>query len=218
MAQIDRALAPEEHQNVASGIALMLLAIFIFSVNDALGKWLAGTYSVGQILLFRGATAFVVLIPFIGRLGPAVFVTVERPGLQVVRVMLSTGEVACFYIAVSVLPLADTMTYYLASPIFVTVLAAVMLREEVGWRRWSAVIVGFAGVVLALQPSALLGYSYLLLYNFIFVFPLIAILLLASAPPTLKKLAHWNLHHKEWVRLTLGASVVGMGLLILATV
>ena len=60
---------------------------------------------------------------------------------------------ACFYIAVSALPLADTMTYYLASPIFVTVLAALLLGEQVGWRRWSAVIVGFAGVAFALQPS-----------------------------------------------------------------
>lgn len=72
--------------------------------------------------------------------------------------------------------------------------------------------------LLALQPSALLGYSYLLLYNLIFVLPLIVILIAASARPTLNRLAHWNLHHKEWVRLALGGGVVVMGLLILATV
>ena len=72
--------------------------------------------------------------------------------------------------------------------------------------------------LLALQPSALLGYSYLVLYNLIFVIPLIVILIAASARPTLNRLAHWNLHHKEWVRLALGGGVVIMGLLILATV
>ncbi len=72
--------------------------------------------------------------------------------------------------------------------------------------------------LLALQPSALLGYSYLVLYNLIFVLPLIIILIAASARPTLNRLAHWNLQHKEWVRLTLGGGVVVMGLLILATV
>ena len=72
--------------------------------------------------------------------------------------------------------------------------------------------------LLALQPSALLGYSYLILYNLIFVLPLVVILIAASARPTLNRLAHWNLHHKEWVRLVLGGGVVVMGLLILATV
>ena len=72
--------------------------------------------------------------------------------------------------------------------------------------------------LLALQPSALFGYSYLVLYNLIFVLPLAVILVAASARPTLNRLAHWNLHHKEWVRLALGGGVVVMGLIILATV
>ncbi len=72
--------------------------------------------------------------------------------------------------------------------------------------------------LLALQPTALLGYSYLFLYNIIFVLPLVVILVAASSRPTLNRLAHWNLHHKEWVRLALGGGVVVMGLLILATV
>jgi len=72
--------------------------------------------------------------------------------------------------------------------------------------------------LLALQPTALLGYGYLVLYNIVFVLPLTAILLLAASRPTLNRLAHWNIHHKEWVRLVLGGGVVVMGLLILATV
>ena len=72
--------------------------------------------------------------------------------------------------------------------------------------------------LLALQPSALLGYTFLVLYNLVFVLPLIVILVAASARPTLNRLAHWNIHHKEWVRLALGGGVVLMGLLILATV
>src|SRR3990172_3090493 len=72
--------------------------------------------------------------------------------------------------------------------------------------------------LLALQPSALLGYTFLVLYNLVFVLPLIVILVAASARPTLNRLAHWNIHHKEWVRLVLGAGGVIMGLLILATV
>ena len=59
-----------------------------------------------------------------------------------------------FFWAVSYLPLADTVTFYLAGPIYVTALSVVLLREPVGWRRWTAVLVGFTGVLLALRPSA----------------------------------------------------------------
>jgi cytochrome c-type biogenesis protein len=72
--------------------------------------------------------------------------------------------------------------------------------------------------LLSLQASALAGFAYLVLYNLMFILPLIVLLIAASARPTLNRLAHWNLHHKEWVRLMLGASVVLMGILILATV
>lgn len=72
--------------------------------------------------------------------------------------------------------------------------------------------------LLALQETAIVGYGYLVLYNVIFVLPLVVILAAATARPTLRRLSHWNLHYKEWVRLVLGGSVVLMGLLILATV
>ncbi len=72
--------------------------------------------------------------------------------------------------------------------------------------------------LLAAQASALSGFGYLVLYNGLFVLPLAGILLLASARPTLNRLAHWNLHHREWVRLGLRTGVVLMGFAILATV
>jgi drug/metabolite transporter (DMT)-like permease len=83
----------------------------------------------------------------------AAFTRAPRRGLQIVRVLLSTLEVAMFFWAVSYLPLADTVTFYLAGPIYVTALSVILLGEKVGWRRWTAVIVGFAGVLLALRPS-----------------------------------------------------------------
>jgi len=72
--------------------------------------------------------------------------------------------------------------------------------------------------LLAAQTSALTGFGYLVIYNAVFVLPLAAILLLASARPVLNRLAHWNLHHRQHLRLGLGASVVLMGFVILWTV
>src|SRR5688572_22229997 len=134
-----------------AGIGLMTLGIFLFAVNDALGKWLVATYSIGQVLLLRSAAALVLLLPFIWR-DAGTFAPAPRWGLQILRAVFATVEVACFYWAVAYLPLAEVMTYYLAGPIFVTAISATVLGERVGWRRWAAVLAGFTGVIVALRP------------------------------------------------------------------
>jgi drug/metabolite transporter (DMT)-like permease len=152
--RMDSSLPKPAANRVLAGVGLMLAGIAMFSINDALGKWLLATYSVGELLLVRSVAALIVLAPFVGRAGTAAFRKAPRPVLQIVRVALSTLEVAMFFWAVSYLPLADTVTFYLAGPIYVTALSVVLLGEKVGWRRWTAVLVGFGGVLLALRPSA----------------------------------------------------------------
>lgn len=137
-----------------NGVLLMLLGMLMFSLNDVMGKWLVSTYSVGQVVFIRSVAALIVLAPFIWFNGPENIVKVDRPGLQAMRVILSTAEVFAFYFAVVYLPLADVMTYWLAAPIYVAAISPFMLKEPVGWRRWSAIIVGFVGVVIALEPSS----------------------------------------------------------------
>src|SRR6202140_2430497 len=143
----------DERSARLAGLGLMLLSIFMFSFGDALGKFMVATYSVGQLLLLRACAALLVLLPMVWR-HRAQFRRLERPWLQLLRVTLSTLEVAAFFLATVYLPLADVVTYYLACPIFVTALSAIVLREQVGWRRWSAVLIGFGGVPIALRPSA----------------------------------------------------------------
>ena len=143
----------DERSARLAGIGLMLLAVSMFSFGDALGKFMIATYSVGQLLWLRACAALMVLAPMMWR-QRAQFAIIERPLLQLFRVLLSTLEIAAFFLAAAYLPLADVVTYYLACPIFVTALSALVLRERVGWRRWSAILIGFAGVLIALRPSA----------------------------------------------------------------
>jgi len=143
----------DERSARLAGIGLMLLSIFMFSFGDAIGKFIVATYAVGQLLWLRACAALLLLSPMIWR-QRADFFRLERPWLQLLRVTLSTLEVAAFFLAAAYLPLADVITYYLAGPIFVTALSALVLREHVGWRRWSAILVGFCGVLIALKPSA----------------------------------------------------------------
>ena len=137
-----------------AGIGFMLVAVFLFALNSAAGKWLVAKYPVGEFMLIRSSFTLLFLSPFIWHAGRAAFANAPRPGLQVLRVVLASLEVAMFFWAVSYLPLADTTTFYLAGPIYVTALSVLLLRERVGWRRWTAVLVGFTGVVIALRPSS----------------------------------------------------------------
>jgi drug/metabolite transporter (DMT)-like permease len=143
---------PSRHATLA-GIAMMLLGILLFSINDVMGKWLVATYTVGQVLLLRSAAALVVIAPFVVKQGLGRTLRPERPWLQVLRIMLGSCEVALFYWAVSYLPLADTMTLWLAAPVWAVVLAALLLGEKVDAGRWLAVVTGFIGVAVALDPS-----------------------------------------------------------------
>ena len=136
------------------GVAVMLFGMLLFALNDAMGKFLVSTYSLGQVIAVRSIAAVIILLPIVWKAGLTKLVNVERPGLQVARVFFSTAELFCFYFAVAALPLADVMTYWLAAPIYVAALSPFLLGEKVGWRRWTAVGIGFVGVLIALKPSS----------------------------------------------------------------
>lgn len=153
MSTASAALGARVPAGATAGILLMLAGILLFSLNDVMGKWLVSTYTVGQVLLLRSLAALLVLLPFVWR-RPRLLVHPDRPGLQAARVAVSTAEVGLFYAAAALLPLADVVTYWLAAPIYVAALSPWLLGERLGWRRWTAILVGFAGVLVALGPSA----------------------------------------------------------------
>ncbi|MBZ6075371.1 DMT family transporter [Microvirga puerhi] len=144
--------SPKVRSGAVYGIGLMLLGVFLFAMNDVMGKWLVATYSVGQILLLRSIAALVVLLPLMRRQRVPLQIPPE-PSLHLLRIILSTLEVACFYWAVTYLPLADVMTYYLAGPIYVAAFAVFLLGEKLDPPRIAAIAVGFLGVMVALRPS-----------------------------------------------------------------
>lgn len=135
------------------GIAMMLGGMTLFTVNDALGKWLVAEHPVAMLLAVRSLFGMAVLLPWILREGVARVFAVQRLPVHLVRVVLVTVDIACFYWAVNYLPLADVMTIYMSAPLIVTALSVVFLKESVGWRRWLAVLVGFVGVVIVLNPT-----------------------------------------------------------------
>ena len=134
------------------GVGLYLAGVFLFALNDALGKWLVADYGVGQLMMLRSIGAAFVLGPMVLAMRPAL-TGVPSPALQVLRVGCMAVDTFAFYLATRSMPLADVMTFYMASPLIVTALSAPLLGEKVERFRWIAVGIGFVGVVIALRPS-----------------------------------------------------------------
>ncbi len=134
------------------GIIIALVGMLLFALNDTLGKWMVASYSVAQVLVLRSLAALAVLALLMWRSGTRLF-PVQSPRLQLLRVAASAAEVACFYYAVRSLPLADVMTYWLATPIYVAAASPWLLGERVGPWRWGAIVLGFIGVIVALRPG-----------------------------------------------------------------
>jgi drug/metabolite transporter (DMT)-like permease len=140
--------------NALAGIGLITLSFCLFGFTSAVTKIVLPTYSVGQMMMIRSVIAVAILSPFIVRAGIRAFRDMPRPRLQLARVVVSVVEVAMFFWAISYMPIADTVAIYLSGPLFVTLWSTLFLGEPVGWRRWTAIVIGFIGVLIALRPSA----------------------------------------------------------------
>lgn len=146
-------LHPDNRHALTVGIVLVIVGYFLFALNDVVAKMLVASFGVAQVLTIRAVGAFMVLVPLVHQQRETPFRNVHRPFVQIVRAMLITRDTSLFYAAVIYLPLADVMTFYMAGPIYMTVASHSLLGERAGWRRWTAVLIGFAGVVIALDPS-----------------------------------------------------------------
>jgi len=148
-------LLTQNHRHaLAIGVVLALLGYFAFALNDALGKYLVVSFGVAQIVMVRSLGGFLLLGPLLGRQKDHPFRHIDRPWLQLLRALLATVDTGLFYAACVYLPLADVLTFYMAGPIYTAVASHFLLGEYVGWRRWTAILVGFIGVLVALRPSS----------------------------------------------------------------
>lgn len=137
----------------STGIVLFLVGIFFFALNDALGKWLMAGYGVGQLMLVRSLAAGAIILPLVWRSGERI-ADFRQWRLKLLRVLCLAGDTFSFFFATKSMPLADVMTYYMAAPLIITALSVPLLHERVEMFRWGAVVAGFIGVAIALQPSS----------------------------------------------------------------
>jgi drug/metabolite transporter (DMT)-like permease len=134
------------------GIVLMVAGTALIALNDAIAKWLTASYPVGQILTIRGIFFLVPVMVLVWHGGGLKALRVHSVRGQAFRALLFVLASALFVTSVGLMPLPTVIALTFASPLFITALAPSMLGEHVGWRRWAAVLVGFAGVLLIMRP------------------------------------------------------------------
>lgn len=135
-------------------ILLVVLAVACLSCSDATAKYLARTLPPAEIAWMRYVVFTALVMPLALRGGSLRVLKTTRPGLQVLRGLGMLGSALFFIMAMQHLPLAEAAAISFVSPVFVTVLSILLLKETVGIRRWVALLVGLAGVIIVIRPGA----------------------------------------------------------------
>lgn len=139
----------------AAGIGYAVIAMALFSAMDAVGKWLVADFSTFQVLALRGLFSIILMLPFlVRRTGIVGVLRTKNLKGQILRSLLGVGAMFGFFSALRFLPLADATAIGFSGSLFMAALSVPLLGERVGPRRWAAILVGFSGVLIIVQPGS----------------------------------------------------------------
>lgn len=141
--------------NLRLGIALMLGASVVFAVQDGISRHLADAYNVYMIVMIRYwfFAAFVIALARRKVGGIRVVARTDQPLVQFFRALLLAVEICVMIAGFTLLGLVESHAVFACYPLIVAALSGPVLGEKVGWRRWSAIGVGFIGVIIILEPG-----------------------------------------------------------------
>ena len=139
--------------NNPKGIILILLAMMVFSVQDGIMKHIFSFVSLYEVYLIRTVVSFLLILVFLKLTKKPIVFKTQYPLLTFCRVILFFFGFSSFYISLTVLPLGFATALFFVTPFLITIFAHFFLKEEIGIRRWSAVVVGFVGVYITLDPD-----------------------------------------------------------------
>ena len=139
--------------NNPRGILFILLAMMIFSIQDGIMKHIYNFVSLYEVYLIRTLVSFALILTFLKIKKEKIVFKTQYPLLTFCRVILFFFGFSSFYISLTVLPLGFATALFFVTPFLITIFAHFFLKEEIGIRRWSAVVVGFIGVYITLNPD-----------------------------------------------------------------
>ena len=135
------------------GILLLVIAMAMFSSKDTLVKLMDGYYSPVVVMWAQMSFASLFFTPIIAvKYGPD-SLWPKTPSLQIMRATSVVTGIGMFYWSISLIPLAEATAITFVAPLITTSLSPVMLNEKIGLRRWTAVLIGFVGILIVLRPE-----------------------------------------------------------------
>jgi len=153
MSAIETAAAAARRNQIPRGIFFMVISTVLFAGVNAIVKWEVAIYPVGEVAFYRALFALVaVSVIILPRAGIAVFRT-RRYLAHVQRGISQFGSMTCMFFAFKLLALGSAVAISFAAPLFTALLSIVVLKERVGVHRWSALVIGFVGVVIVTEPG-----------------------------------------------------------------
>lgn len=131
----------------------MVIASGLLTVQDAMVKWIAQSYPVGQVMTLRGVFVIAIVVLWAMARRRTNQLRVSNWKLQLTRGTLMATSTFLFVTGLTLMPIADAIAIAFAGPVIATALAALLLGETIRWRRWTAIAMGFTGVVVMLRPT-----------------------------------------------------------------
>ncbi len=141
--------------NPRLGILLMIATTFVFAVQDGISRHLAGEYNVYMVVMIRYwfFAIFVITWAKLQHGSVCKVAITSQPILQIIRALLLIAEICVMVLGFVYLGLIESYAIFITYPLIIAALSGVILGEQVGWRRWAAICVGFTGVLVILQPG-----------------------------------------------------------------
>ena len=151
---LNRMTSSIEHEKLLRAAAWLMLGVSAGLCLDLCAKQLLETYSLNQFVLLRSMIAIAIMLAIAPRFGGLNAFKTRRIGWHMLRSVLAVGAMFGFFYGVANMPLINALTLGYTAPLIMTALVAVFLGDEVGWRRWTAVAIGFIGVLVMLRPGS----------------------------------------------------------------
>jgi drug/metabolite transporter (DMT)-like permease len=146
--------AIERRRSNGWAIAIMCVGVLCFVANDAIAKWLIVHYTPIEVVFVRNLLALPMIVAIVISAAGRTNLRTRHLGVHALRGLFLAGGACTFFLALESVGLAEATAVFFAAPIFIAALSVPLLAEHVGWRRWSAVLVGFAGVIIIVRPGA----------------------------------------------------------------
>ena len=140
-------------QNNTKGIIFILLGMATFSIQDALIKFIYNDAALYELYFGRTLAAVILLVSYLKFSNKKINLKTHYPLLTTIRVVCFFFGFSFFYISLTYMTLATANALFFCCPFFVSILAIIFLNEKIGFRRWSAIIIGFIGVYIVLNPN-----------------------------------------------------------------